>query len=103
MVTVDFRRCSVESSADEVGVIPRGQGSDRLAGHPAAGAVGAQHKELFIAAAKDPRRLAAVAEGDTRQVYDRWLESIEKKHAVSWKREPRNASIPSCSRLILSI
>jgi hypothetical protein len=53
----------------------------------------AQLKELFIAAAKDPRRLAAVAEGDTRQVYDRWLESIEKKHAVSWKREPRGPEL----------
>ena len=53
----------------------------------------AQLKELFIAAAKDPRRLAAVAEDDTRQVYDRWLESIEKKHAVSWKREPRGPEL----------
>lgn len=53
----------------------------------------AQLKELFIAAAKDPRRLAAVAEGDTRQVYDRWLESIEKRHAVSWKREPRGPEL----------
>jgi hypothetical protein len=53
----------------------------------------AQLKELFIAAAKDPRRLATVAEGDTRQVYDRWLESIEKRHAVSWKREPRGPEL----------
>ena len=53
----------------------------------------AQLKELFIAAAKDPRRLAAVAEDDTRQVYDRWLKSIEKKHAVSWKREPRGPEL----------
>ena len=53
----------------------------------------AQLKELFIAAAKDPRRLAAVAEDDTRQVYDRWLESIEKRHAVSWKREPRGPEL----------
>ena len=53
----------------------------------------AQLKELFIAAVKDPRRLAAVAEDDTRQVYDRWLESIEKRHAVSWKREPRGPEL----------
>ncbi len=48
-----------------------------------------QLKELFLASSTDPRRLAAVAEDDTREVYDRWLKAIEARHAVAWKREPR--------------
>ncbi|MGI9177801.1 MAG: hypothetical protein ACR2IT_08095 [Pirellulales bacterium] len=48
-----------------------------------------QLKELFLASSSDPRRLAAVAEDDTREVYDRWLKAIEARHAVAWKREPR--------------
>jgi hypothetical protein len=46
-------------------------------------------RELFLAASKDPRRLAAVADDDTRAVYDRWMKSLEKRHAISWKRDPR--------------
>ncbi len=48
---------------------------------------------LFLAASQDPRRLAAVAEDDTREVYDRWMKAIEERHAVSWKREPRGPEL----------
>ncbi|MCE9629754.1 MAG: hypothetical protein K8S94_03415 [Planctomycetia bacterium] len=47
-----------------------------------------QLEELFLAASQDPRRLATVAEDDTREVYNRWMKAIEERHAVSWKREP---------------
>jgi len=53
----------------------------------------AQLKDLFLAAAKDPRRLAMLAEEDTRQVYDRWMKAIEERHGVAWKREPRGSEI----------
>jgi hypothetical protein len=45
-------------------------------------------KEQFLASASDPRRVAQVAEGDTRDVYDRWFEAIEARQGVDWKREP---------------
>ncbi|MEX0671571.1 MAG: hypothetical protein WD060_14065 [Pirellulales bacterium] len=53
----------------------------------------AQLEERFLAASQDPRRLAVVAEDDTREVYDRWMKSIEERHAVSWKREPRGPDL----------
>jgi hypothetical protein len=52
-----------------------------------------QLKELFLASSKDPRRLETVAEDDTRGVYERWLKSIEERHAVTWKREPRGPDL----------
>jgi hypothetical protein len=52
-----------------------------------------QLKELFLASSKDPRRLETVAEDDTRGVYDRWLTSIEDRHAVTWKRDPRGPEL----------
>lgn len=52
-----------------------------------------QLKSLFLAAAKDPRRLAAVADEDTRGIYDRWMKSLEERHAVAWKREPRRPEL----------
>lgn len=52
-----------------------------------------QLRDLFLAASRDPRRLATVAEDDTRGVYDRWVSSIEERHGVSWKREPRGPEL----------
>jgi len=52
-----------------------------------------QLKELFLASSKDPRRLETVAEDDTRAVYDGWLKSIEDRHAVTWKRDPRGPEL----------
>lgn len=52
-----------------------------------------QLRDLFLAASRDPRRLATVAEDDTRGVYDRWVSSIEERHGVSWKREPRGPEV----------
>lgn len=43
----------------------------------------------FLTGSSDPRRLAAVADEDTRGVYERWLESLEDRYDVEWKREPR--------------
>jgi hypothetical protein len=45
-------------------------------------------KEQFLAGSADPRRVAQVAEGDMRGVYDRWFEAIEARQGVDWKREP---------------
>ena len=53
----------------------------------------AQLKDLFLASSQDPRRLATVADDDTRSVYDGWMKSILERHAVSWKREPRGPEL----------
>jgi hypothetical protein len=46
-------------------------------------------RERFVDASTDPRRLSMMAEDETREVRSRWLEEIEKRYAVEWKREPR--------------
>ena len=53
----------------------------------------AQLKDLFLASSQDPRRLATVADDDTRSVYDGWMKSILERYAVSWKREPRGPEV----------
>ena len=53
----------------------------------------AQLKDLFLASSQDPRRLATVADDDTRSVYDGWMKSILERFAVSWKREPRGPEL----------
>ena len=53
----------------------------------------AQLKDLFLASSQDPRRLATVADDDTRSVYDGWMKSILERSAVSWKREPRGPEL----------
>lgn len=53
----------------------------------------AQLKDLFLASTQDPRRLATVADDDTRSVYDGWMKSILERYAVSWKREPRGPEL----------
>jgi len=50
-----------------------------------------QLRELFLAAARDPRRLVAAAEEDATGVFDRWMRSVEERNEVSWKREPRGS------------
>lgn len=50
-----------------------------------------QLRELFLAAARDPRRLVAAAEEDATGVFTRWMRSVEQRHEVSWKREPRGS------------
>lgn len=46
-------------------------------------------QQRFLDAAGDPRRLAAVAEGDVRAAYARWLEDVSRRQGVEWKRPPR--------------
>lgn len=46
-------------------------------------------KERFVAASSDPRRLAAVAGQDIRDVFGRWMRELETRNRVSWKRPPR--------------
>lgn len=46
-------------------------------------------RERFMDAATDPRRLVMLAEDETRDVRDRWIEGIEKRYGVEWKRDPR--------------
>ena len=53
----------------------------------------AQLKDLFLASSQDPRRLATVADDDTRSVYDGWMKSILDRYAVSWKRDPRGPEL----------
>jgi outer membrane biosynthesis protein TonB len=50
-----------------------------------------QLRELFLAAARDPRRLVAAAEEDATGVFSRWMRSVEERNEVSWKREPRGS------------
>ena len=47
-------------------------------------------KERFSAASSDPRRLAAVAGQDLRDVFGRWMREIETRNRVSWKRPPQS-------------
>lgn len=54
----------------------------------------AQLKELFMAAARDPRRIAVAAEGDATTVLDRWVDSVEQRNQVAWKRDPRGPELP---------
>ena len=53
----------------------------------------ARLKDLFLASATDPRRLATVAEDDTRAVYERWMKSIQERYDVSWKRDARGPEL----------
>jgi len=46
-------------------------------------------QERFVEAANDPRRLAMLAEDETRDAFDRWLVGIEKRQGVEWLRDPR--------------
>ncbi len=43
----------------------------------------------FRDATADPRRLAGLAEEETREVYERWLADIERRSGVTWLRSPR--------------
>jgi len=54
----------------------------------------AQLKELFVAAARDPRRIAVAADGDAEAVFERWTDAVERRHEVAWKRDPRAAELP---------
>ena len=49
-------------------------------------------RERFVDAGTDQRRMAAVAEQEQRQAAVRWVEQLEKRYDLSWKRpraEPR--------------
>jgi len=43
----------------------------------------------FRDALADPRRIAGLAEEETREVYERWLADIERRSGVTWQRSPR--------------
>ncbi|MFM7136346.1 MAG: hypothetical protein ACKO1M_04655, partial [Planctomycetota bacterium] len=46
-------------------------------------------QERFTDVSTDPRRLAMLADDETRAVLDRWMAGIEKRYGVEWKRDPR--------------
>ena len=46
-------------------------------------------RERFVDASTDPRRMAMLAEQETSDVRSRWLEGVEKRYGVEWKRDPR--------------
>jgi len=46
-------------------------------------------QERFADVSTDPRRLAMLADDETRDVRDRWMAGIEKRYEVEWKRDPR--------------
>jgi hypothetical protein len=46
-------------------------------------------RERFLAARDDQRRLAMVAQRETSRAAASWVESLEKRHALTWHREPR--------------
>jgi hypothetical protein len=46
-------------------------------------------QDRFADVATDPRRLAMLADDETRAARDRWMAGIQKRYAVEWKRDPR--------------
>lgn len=46
-------------------------------------------QERFTDVSTDPRRLAMLADDETRDVRERWMAAIEKRYGVEWKRDPR--------------
>jgi hypothetical protein len=46
-------------------------------------------QERFADVSTDPRRLATLADDETREVRDLWMAGIEKRFGVEWKRDPR--------------
>lgn len=46
-------------------------------------------RERFRAVELDPRRLEALAVGETREAFSRWMADIEARHGVTWLRSPR--------------
>jgi hypothetical protein len=48
-----------------------------------------QLRERFLEARDDQRRLAMVAQRETSRAAADWVEALEKRHALTWHREPR--------------
>jgi hypothetical protein len=46
-------------------------------------------QDRFADVSTDPRRLATLADDETREVRDLWMAGIEKRYGVEWKRDPR--------------
>lgn len=46
-------------------------------------------QERYRDVATDPRRLAMLAEDETRDAYERWMAGIQKRQGVEWLRDPR--------------
>ena len=46
-------------------------------------------REKFMAARDDQRRLAMVAQRETSRATAAWVEALENRHALTWRREPR--------------
>jgi len=46
-------------------------------------------RERFMEARDDQRRLAMVAQRETSRASAAWVEALEKRHALTWHREPR--------------
>jgi hypothetical protein len=46
-------------------------------------------RENFMAARDDQRRLAMVAQRETSRATAAWVEALENRHALTWRREPR--------------
>ena len=46
-------------------------------------------RERFMEARNDQRRLAMVAQRETSRAAAAWVDALEKRHALTWHREPR--------------
>ncbi|NDC53207.1 MAG: hypothetical protein EBZ74_02690 [Planctomycetia bacterium] len=46
-------------------------------------------RDTFLAARSDPRRVAAVAQGEFSRSFGAWLGGLEKRYALTWGRQPR--------------
>lgn len=46
-------------------------------------------RERFMEARDDQRRLAMVAQRETSRAVAAWVEALEKRHSLTWHREPR--------------
>jgi len=49
----------------------------------------AELREKFLEARSDPRRVAAVAQGEFSKSFGDWLTGLEKRYGLAWNRQPR--------------
>ena len=46
-------------------------------------------REKFLESRSDPRRIAAVAQGEFSRSFGDWLEGLERRYGLTWVRQPR--------------
>jgi hypothetical protein len=46
-------------------------------------------RERFLDSRTDQRRLAPIAQQEEMRAVERWIEDVERRYALDWKRPPR--------------